>query len=243
MKYYKLIQDNQIIGVISSKNFVSFSTFGQCFVRKDEQTGEYISYNGKLYRAMWMTPITYFIEYIEIQALEITLEAYNIYLEAIYNNEVIENDEEEEELIPSEIILDPTEINSIEYIRTSKINEMSYTCRKTIENGFDMEIRGEIRHFSLTAQDQLNLMSLNQMAQEQELIPYHADGEESMFYTAEEIRQIITNANSFKTYHLSYYNSLKTYINTLDTIEDIAAITYGTPIPDEYKSDVLKVLE
>jgi len=42
---------------------------------------------------------------------------------------------------------------------------------------------------------------------------------------------------------LAYYNSLKNYINALDTIEAIAAIEYGTPIPDEYKSDVLRVLE
>jgi hypothetical protein len=81
------------------------------------------------------------------------------------------------------------------------------------------------------------------MAQTQDLIPYHADGEESTFYTAEEINQVIAAATSFKNYNLSYYNALKAYINSLDTIEAIAAITYGTPIPDEYKSDVLMVLE
>ena len=81
------------------------------------------------------------------------------------------------------------------------------------------------------------------MVQTQSLIPYHADGEECTFYSAEEINTIINESNTFKNYHISYYNSLKTYINTLDTIEAIAAITYGTPIPDEYKSDVLMVLE
>ena len=86
-------------------------------------------------------------------------------------------------------------------------------------------------------------MSLSTTAQTQSLIPYHADGEECVFYTAEEINQIIVAANDFKNYQLAYYNSLKAYINELDTIEAIAAITYGTPIPDEYKSDVLRVLE
>ena len=81
------------------------------------------------------------------------------------------------------------------------------------------------------------------MTQTNSLIPYHADGEETAFYTAEEINQIINAAADYKSYQTTYYNSLKTYINTLDTIEAIAAITYGTPIPDEYKSDVLKVLE
>jgi hypothetical protein len=41
---------------------------------------------------------------------------------------------------------------------------MSYICRTTIESGIDLEMRGEIKHFSLTTQDQLNLMSLSAMA-------------------------------------------------------------------------------
>ena len=86
-------------------------------------------------------------------------------------------------------------------------------------------------------------LSITTQTQTQSLIPYHADGEECEFYTIEEINQIISEATTFKNYHLSYYNSLKAYINTLDTIEAIAAITYGTPVPNEYKSDVLKVLE
>jgi len=50
-----------------------------------------------------------------------------------------------------------------------------------------MALRGKIKHFSLTTQDQLNLMNLGTMARTQNLIPYHADGEECEFYTSEEI--------------------------------------------------------
>ena len=81
------------------------------------------------------------------------------------------------------------------------------------------------------------------MAQIQSLIPYHADGEECTFYTSEEINEIVETATAFKIYHTTYYNALKHYINALETIEEISAIEYGTPIPEEYKSDVLKALE
>jgi len=81
------------------------------------------------------------------------------------------------------------------------------------------------------------------MAQTQSMIPYHADGETCIFFTAEEISQIVSAATAHKVYHTTYYNALKNYINALETIEDIAAITYGTPIPDEYKSEVLRVIE
>jgi len=40
---------------------------------------------------------------------------------------------------------------------------MSRACRQTIEAGFDLIIRGETKHFSLTTQDQLNLMSISSM--------------------------------------------------------------------------------
>ena len=80
------------------------------------------------------------------------------------------------------------------------------------------------------------------MAQSQSMIPYHADGEEVIFYTAEEIQDIIDSANAYKIYNTTYFNALKSYINSLNTIEEIAAIDYGIDIPEEYQTDVLKAL-
>lgn len=241
MKYYKLIDDNKIIGAVSSNDFIRYSPIVDCFLRGSEENGEYISFQNKLYRTTWMSPIQVAQDYISISTIEITQEEYDIIIAAQQSNQTIEEDTaEEEEDIET---IDPIMQDTIDFIRSSKIIEMSYTCRHTIEAGIDVEIRGETYHFSLTTQDQVNLMSLSIMAQTQDLIPYHADGEESTFYTADEINQIVAEATSFKTYHLNYFNALKTYINALDTIEAIAAITYGTPIPEEYKSDVLKVLE
>ena len=241
MKYYKLIDDNKIVGAVSSNDFIRYSPIVDCFLRGSEETGEYISFQNKLYRATWMCPIQVIQDYTLIETIEITEEEYAIIIAAYQSNQTIEEDTTEE---PEEHeIIDPIMQDTLEFIRSSKILEMSQACRHTIEEGFDLEIRGETHHFSLTIQDQLNLMSLSSMTQTNSLIPYHADGEETAFYTAEEINQIINAAADYKSYQTTYYNSLKIYINTLDTIEAIAAITYGTPIPDEYKSDVLKVLE
>lgn len=239
MKYYKLIKDNIIIGAVSSNNFIRYSPVSHRFVLTDENRGEYIDYQGKIYRSTWMRPIVQNIDYISVLALEITEEEYNLYDQAIEQNEVIIHyDEPEEE--PEYI--DPVETASIEFIRQSKINEMSYQCRKAIENGIDINLRGEMKHFSLTTQDQFNLISLSAMAQTSDIIPYHADGEACIYYTAEEINQIITAVNSHKIYHTTYYNALKAYINSLETIEEISLVTYGMPIPDEYKTEVLKVI-
>jgi len=52
----------------------------------------------------------------------------------------------------------------VEFMRASKRREMNNACHATIEAGFDLTLRNETRHFSLTTQDQLNLMSLSTMA-------------------------------------------------------------------------------
>lgn len=242
MKYYKLLKDNEFIGAVTSNNFVSYSSIAECFLRSDETKGEYISYNGQLYRSEWMAPIVKQKKFVSVDIFEITERDYEIYFTAIVNNVAVTIEEPEEE-VKEEIVETPITTDAmVEFIRSTKKNEMSRICRRTIEQGFNLELRGETKHFSLDTQDQLNLMSLGTMLQSQSMIPYHADGEEVVFYSAEEIQEIIDTANAFKIYHTTYYNSLKNYINSLETIEEIAAIEYGVDIPEEYQSDVFKAL-
>ncbi len=243
MKYFKMINDNSFIGAIHSGQFVAQSPDKPKLFYANELTGQFVSYQGTLYRDYWMVAIENPLFPFEIVTItEITEEEYIAIMKAIHNNETIDIDDDEEEE-PIEPIVEPELDETIEFVRAAKIKEMSSTCRQTIEAGFDLALRGETYHFSLTMQDQLNLMSLSIMTQTQELIPYHADGQETTFYTKEEINMIIQAATELKVYNTTYYNALKTYINSLETIEEISAITYGTPIPDEYKTDVLKTLE
>lgn len=242
MKYYKIMTfENKIIGAVSSSDFVRYSPIGHSYIRCNETKGEYVVFDGITYRAAWMAPCKTDRAYIEAQVIEISEEEYQIFMDAIEHNEEIPD--ENEDIPPLPEPTDDIQQETLEFIRSSKLNEMSYICRTTIESGIDFDIRGETRHFSLTTQDQLNLMSAQTMAQTQTLIPYHADGEETDFYTNEEINSLAEAVAAFKVQHTTYYNSLKTYINALETIEEISAITYGVEIPDEYKSDVLKVLE
>lgn len=242
MKYYKLIKDEQIIGVVSSNDFICYVE-GCGYVRTNEQYGEFADYSGNYYRTTWMkAPHDSTIHYAEASFIEITKAEYDIFIAAIHNNEDIDNiidDDEPEE--PEEEIIDPIEQETIAYIRSSKLKEMSNECKKSIENGFSIILSdGGTHHFSLATQDQLNLMALRDV---EDITPYHADGEQTKFYSASDIHAIIDMASKHKTYHTTYYNSLKAYINSLSTMEEIAAITYGISIPDEYKTDVLKFIE
>lgn len=127
--------------------------------------------------------------------------------------------------------------------RSEKLAELSGACNAVILNGVDVEMEDGLHHFSMGIEDQLNLMSLQAMIMAgQTEVAYHADGEECRFFTAEEFQLIATAATNWKLYHESYYNSMRSYINAEEDAERISAIVYGTPIPEEYQTDVLKLL-
>ena len=243
MKYYKIMTfENKIIGAISSSDFVRYSSIGHSYIRCTEKKGEYVVFNGITYRAAWMAPCQTDRTYIEAQVIEISEDEYQIFIDAIEHNEEIPD--EKEDIPPLPEPTDDIQQETLEFIRSSKIKEMSYQCNKTIENGFDIETEDGIHHYSYALEDQLNLMNLSAaIARGEEQLSYHADGELCRFYTAAEINEIISTGNAWKTYHTTYFNALKSYINSLETIEEISAITYGMELPEEFKTDVLRVIE
>ena len=190
-----------------------------------------------------MSPvITDKIPYETVEMLEIDKKEYDILLKAMDSGEEIIIEPEQPE--PIEQPIDENENITVEYVKSRKIAEMSAACNSVITNGFDVELSdNNSYHFSLTTQDQLNLITLSAMVSSGETaIPYHADGELCKFYSAADITAIISAATAFKTYQVSYFNALKAYIESLTDIEAVGAITYGVEIPIEYQSDVLKFL-
>ena len=123
--------------------------------------------------------------------------------------------------------------------KEAKIGEMSETCANTITAGVDFNGY----HYSLAIEDQLNMMDLVAMIQSgQATVPYHADGEDCRFYSAEEFMQLTDLATYHKLYHESYFNSLRGYINSMETVEEVNAVEYGIEIPVEYQTEVLREL-
>ena len=108
MKYFKIIKDNNIIGIVTSNDFLGYIPRLDYFIRADETTGEYVSYKGKYYRSYWMQPYQREIEHIVAEITSISEEEYNILKEALEENEeiIIEpddgNDEPEIPVIPDQ---------------------------------------------------------------------------------------------------------------------------------------------
>ena len=243
MNYYKLIYNNEFIGVATQYDFRAYQKKHNVILSCNESNSQYVQVDNALYHAGWMNPITTdSIKYYVADVISIDEDEYNILSQLSDKDEFVDTgiDIEQDEYIPP--IVNQEDYITIEYIRSSKIAELNAYCHKSIEHGVDVRLTdGATRHFSLTTQDQLNLITLQTMvAAGDTMIPYHADGELCRYYSVDDISRIMNAATAHKTFHVTYFNSLKVYIESLADMKEISLVEYGMKIPVEYQSDILK---
>lgn len=131
------------------------------------------------------------------------------------------------------------EENAIEIMRNAKLAEISKVCNIIIEQGFDIEFNGESVHFNLDLKDQSNINNLFRVV---ELggteYPYQSDGGVCRIYTSAEIVNIYVSAQTLITGQTTYHNALKQYVQSLETAEEIATVTYGMELPEPYLTEM-----
>lgn len=131
---------------------------------------------------------------------------------------------------------------TLKELKEAKKTEVNATCGQTICRGITVELSTGFEHFSLSQTDQLNLFGLQAQITSGMLdIIYHADGQPCRFYPAVDIILLIKKAMFHASYHTTYANSLRTWIDSAETVEELEEIYYGAEIPEEYQSEVLKV--
>ena len=57
MKYYKIMNGSTFVGAINSNNFVAKNPKTGWLLTSNEILGQFVDYNGQLYRDYWMQPI------------------------------------------------------------------------------------------------------------------------------------------------------------------------------------------
>lgn len=245
MSFYKVIESGKVVDVLQNPLFVKKSARGHiisCDV--SEATGvvssdcnliRHIAGRDKVPDVNWRDAELVDIDETEYKELY-TLLDLGAEIPSDGDIDFSKEEKEEEIIIPEDTVL--TEAKKL------YIEKMSEVCRDVIFAGIDVELSdGSTQHFTLEIEDQLNLITLSSMATSGEtMIPYHASDRLCVFYPAEDIIKIITEATAFKTYHTSYFNSLKNWILSAGSIAEMGEIHYGDTIPDEYCSDVLKRL-
>ena len=125
------------------------------------------------------------------------------------------------------------EINSDAFpdIVSQKKTELSEECEKTIIKGVDI---GDA-HYSLTIEDQANILAWMAVAQIGKAVPYHQDGQPCRIYTAEEFMEVANAAVAFKTAQTTYCNLLMRQIEAMTDVNKVKAVQYGvTQLEGEY---------
>ena len=245
MNYYKVIADGKVIDVLADPIFVKQARSGLIISCSPDEALGVVSSDGKTtWHIAGKDAITNRVLE-DIMIADISEEEYKEYYTLLDLGADIpaDGDVTFEEEIPEEEIIIPEDTVLTE-AKELYIDKMSAVCQDVICNGVDVELSdGSVQHFTLEIEDQLNLITLSSMvAAGETMIPYHASDKLCVFYSAEDISRIITAATAFKTFHTSYFNSLKNWILSVGSIAEMSEIQYGDTIPEEYCSDVLKQL-
>lgn len=125
------------------------------------------------------------------------------------------------------------EINSDAFpdIISQKKAELSAECEKAIISGVDV---GDA-HYSLTIEDQANILAWMAVAQTGKAVPYHCDGQPCRVYTADEFMEVANAAVAYKTHHTTYCNLLMRQVEAMTDADEVKAVQYGiTQLEGEY---------
>lgn len=138
-------------------------------------------------------------------------------------------------------------------IRADKTAEMSAASGKEIYSGTDITLSdGNTYHFSFSDHDQsqigflatsaMNAATLESIGfplqDAEQKYPWHADGEDCVFYSRQDMITIGTAMQNYITYHNSYFHALRNYINALTNPLAIVDLYYGVEVPKMYWGEV-----
>ena len=119
----------------------------------------------------------------------------------------------------------------INEVISQKKSELSAECEKTIVAGVDV---GDA-HYSLTLEDQANILAWMAVAQMGKAVPYHQDGQPCRIYSSEEFMEVANTAVAFKTAQTTYCNLLMRQVEVMTDVNEVKAVKYGiTQLEGEY---------
>ena len=119
----------------------------------------------------------------------------------------------------------------INEVISQKKTELSAECEKVIVAGVDVNDA----HYSLTIEDQANILAWMSVAQTGKSVPYHQDGQPCRIFTPEEFLEVANAAVVHKTHHTTYCNLLMRQVEDMTNADDVKAVKYGiTELTGDY---------
>jgi hypothetical protein len=128
----------------------------------------------------------------------------------------------------------PDDWTDLSQVRAAKKAEIGQACSAAIFAG--VTVGG--KNYSLADRDQQNINFLFTQALQDTAVSYHADGELCRTYPPDEFALIGAAAASHVTFHTTLINHYNRWLDGMDDIDAIAAVTYspernGADLPQE----------
>lgn len=217
---YKIIQNNKVIDVVKYPQFLKFLASGHIAIT-DKTSADGIASSDQR----------------TVYSLQPHTKYQTVTIEKIDLNEL----ERLQSLLGSgqEVIADTSVLDKA---RRSTLQRLSNQCKANISAGFSLTLsNGEPYSFKLTAEDQLNLMSIEgQLNTGAETVIYHATNQPCKVFTRDEMLKVIKAFRHHVTYHTTYFNAVKQYINSLTDVEKIKKFEYGMDVSFVINDRVIK---
>ena len=122
------------------------------------------------------------------------------------------------------------------------VSNLSETCNNKIIEGFSVRLSdGKKHNFKLTAEDQLNLLNLeNQLNSGAHTFVYHATSEPCQVFSRDDMRKIIYSFRQHVLYHTTYFNVAKQHLNSLVDVDKVIKFTYGVDVSGSTNDKTIK---
>lgn len=212
MYYYKLIQNNKIIAVVKNPHFVkiysndriSITDRGTADGLLDIDTQQVYSFKEINNKSI---PVA--------SAEKIDTSEFNRLVSLLNSDKIVYNNDQEVSLLRQQII-----------------KELSDTCHTKIVEGFEIKLSDNKAHkFTLTAEDQINLLSLeSQLNTSLDTFLYHASGEPCKYFSREDIEKVIARSKKHILYHTTYFNVSKQYLSNIHDFDRLKSFSYGQDV-------------
>lgn len=119
--------------------------------------------------------------------------------------------------------------------KSVKISEMVTLNDQAIDAGTTVTLSTGEESFTYTLADQSNVsemfMAVVMGATE---YSYHQNDDSCRMFNAADIMTLYGTLSMYKTGLLTYFNQLKAYVNSLETVEEVQAVVYGQELTGEY---------
>ena len=224
-KFFKVIHNGRIVDAVQHPQYVRILANGQIILSSKVGADGIIGSDGvTIYISNRNAPST---DLPIVEFIAITENEYNFLVD--YLNKA-------DDLADKDIAL--------VQLRQNKIAELSTQCQQQIFEGVTLKLSDNNEHnFKFTVEDQLNLLQLENLIHNgAESVIYHETGEPCKVFSKQDMLLILRAFRSHVTYHTTYFNVAKQYINSLTSVAEIDRVYYGMDLTFATESVLIRQL-